>query len=43
MLEYVSGEEHSSKPLLLHGFSVGGYMYADTIYTILQNPDKYGK
>ena len=43
MLEYLQGEEHKKKPLVLHGFSVGGYVYADTIYTIISNPDKYGK
>ena len=43
MLDYLSGEGHNKKLLLLHGFSVGGYMYADTMYTILQNPEKYGK
>ena len=43
MLDLVSEEEHNEKPLLIHGFSVGGYMYGQTIREILQNPEKYGE
>ena len=42
MLDLVSEEEHNEKPILIHGFSVGGYMYGHTIKEILQNPEKYG-
>ena len=42
MLDLVSEEEHNETPLLIHGFSVGGYMYGQTIKEILQNPEKYG-
>ena len=43
MLDLVSEEEHNEEPLLIHGFSIGGYMFGHTMNEILQNPDKYGE
>ena len=28
---------------MIHGFSGGGYMYADVVATILHNPDDFGE
>ena len=43
MLDFLSEKEHSAKPLLVHGFSIGGYMYSDAVSFILEQPEKYGK
>ena len=43
MLDFLSEKEHSAKPLLMHGFSIGGYMYTDAVSFILEQPEKYGE
>lgn len=43
MLDLVSEKDHNEKPILIHGFSAGAYMYGLTLKEILQNPEKYGE
>ena len=43
MLDFLSEKEHSARPLLMHGFSIGGYMYTDAVSFILEEPEKYGE
>ena len=43
MLDFLSKQEHNAKPLMFHGFSVGGIVYTTTVLQILRNPEKYGK
>ena len=37
VLDFVGSSDHRSKPLLVHGFSVGGYVYGETLVKILTN------
>ena len=43
MLYFISNNEHKEKPVLIHGFSIGAYLYGVTVKLILQDQDKYGK
>ena len=43
MLDFLSEKEHNARPLLMHGFSIGGYMYTDAVSFILEQPEKYGE
>ena len=42
MLDFLSKEEHKTRPILLHGFSIGGYLYTNTVSLVLEGPEKYG-
>ena len=42
-LEFVNTEELNQKPILIHGFSAGGYLYSETMKKILDQPEQYGK
>ena len=33
--------EQSDRPLMVHGFSVGGYVFGEFLVKMLQNPEKY--
>ena len=33
--------EKTDRPLMVHGFSVGGYVFGEFLVKLLQNPDKY--
>ena len=33
--------DKSNRPLLVHGFSVGGYVFGELLVKLLQNPEKY--
>ena len=43
MLCFISNKEHNEKPLMVHGFSIGAYMFGITMKLILQDQDKYGE
>ena len=43
MLYFISNNEQKEKPLLIHGFSIGAYLYGVTVKLIHQNQDKYGE
>ena len=40
ILDFVETPDNRSKPILVHGFSVGGYLYGETLVKILNN-NKY--
>ena len=42
VLDLLNEEKHSNQPVLHHGFSVGGYLYGETLVQILANEEKYG-
>ena len=33
--------DRSNRPLMVHGFSVGGYVFGELLVKLLQNPEKY--
>lgn len=38
IVEFIEKSENSQKPLLVHGFSVGGYLYGETLVKIHSDP-----
>lgn len=41
VLNYVEFERHRKQPVLVHGFSVGGYLYGELLVKVQQMPEKY--
>ena len=41
MLDFIHDADRALQPLLIHGFSVGGYLYGEILHKICANPDKY--
>lgn len=43
VLDFITDDPlRSRQPIMSHGFSVGGYLYGETLVKILDRPDKYG-
>ena len=42
MLDFIHDADRGQQPILIHGFSVGGYLYGEALHKICTNPDKYG-
>ena len=43
VLDFVSASEHCAKPLVIHGFSVGGYLCGETVLKVHERPQDYGQ
>ena len=39
LLDFVKTPEHIHKPILVHGFSVGGYLYGETLVKVINDPE----
>lgn len=42
MLKYIDSE-HSTKPLFVHGFSVGGYLFGETLKHMKDKPEQFDR
>ncbi|KAL4224734.1 hypothetical protein ACF0H5_015431 [Mactra antiquata] len=42
VLDLCLEEEHSSQPIIVHGLSVGGYLYGEVLTNLQKYPEKYG-
>ena len=43
LLTLLDSSHLANKPLMLHGFSVGGYMYGEMLVKLRDHSDKWGK
>ena len=41
MLDFIHDDRRSVQPILIHGFSVGGYLYGEALHKICANAEKY--
>lgn len=41
MIDFVDGTMRRLQPILIHGFSVGGYLYGETLVKMLGNQEQY--
>ena len=41
MLDFIQDDGRSVQPILIHGFSVGGYLYGEALHKICADPEKY--
>ena len=43
VIDFTGSAERLSQPVLVHGFSVGGYLYGETLVKVLENPQSNGQ